>query len=144
MAQKTPKKPKGKDTAEARPPEQQLGDTPVAPWEMPTPAEKAAAKPVRRALHDALDEVDSPAKAEQVLDELENSVGEETVADVNAAAPTPATPADAAEQVQAAAEDVDPGERAPTVLEETARVVCGAQGREREVVAEAAQEVLNP
>ena len=30
------------------PPEQKLGDTPVAPWQMPTPEEKQQAKPVRR------------------------------------------------------------------------------------------------
>ena len=33
---------------EAEQPKQKLGDTPVAPWQMPTPAEKAAAEPVRR------------------------------------------------------------------------------------------------
>src|SRR5258708_3608142 len=35
-------------------PEQKLGDTPVAPTEMPTPAEKAKARPVRRALEQAV------------------------------------------------------------------------------------------
>lgn len=145
MAKKSTKPAKPKDhTAEPRPPEQQLGDTPVAPWEMPTPAEKAAAEPVRAALQAALDEVDSPAKAEQVLDEVEHVAGEQTVGDVADRLPTPATPAEAAHQVQDAAENAQSGDRAATVLAETARVVCGTQGREREAIAEAAQEILNP
>ena len=45
------------------PPKQKLGDTPVPPWEMPTPEEKEQAKPIRRALKDAVAKVDSPEKA---------------------------------------------------------------------------------
>jgi undecaprenyl-diphosphatase len=126
------------------PPEQQLGDTPVAPWEMPTPAEKAAAQPVREALQEALNEVDSPAKAEQVLDELESTIAEETVGDVVDSAPAPASATEAAQQVQEVVESAPSGECAAAVLKETARVVSGTQGREREVIAEAAQEILNP
>ena len=41
------------DSKPAQPPDdtpkQQLGDTPVAPWEMPTPDEKAKAEPVKQA-----------------------------------------------------------------------------------------------
>ena len=56
------KKPK-----QANPPEQKVGDTPVPPWEMPTPEEKEQAKPIRRALKDAVANVDSPEKAEEVI-----------------------------------------------------------------------------
>jgi membrane-associated phospholipid phosphatase len=126
------------------PPPQELGDTPVAPWEMPTPDEKAAAAPVRRALRDALVEVDSPEKAEALLAELEARAGDQTEGEVAETAPTPTTPAQAAEQVEAAAETAPPGETAPEVLTETARILAASHGREREVVSQAAQEVFNP
>ena len=60
------KKPKSKNA-----PEQKLGDTPVPPWEMPTPEEKAQAKPVKRALRKAVARVDSQEKADEVIDHLE-------------------------------------------------------------------------
>lgn len=128
----------------APPPPQELGDTPVAPWDMPTQAEKAAAAPVRRALRDALAEVDSPEKAEALLAELEARAGEQTEGDVAEVTPPPATPAQAAAQVEAAAETAPTGETAPQVLTETARVLAASEGREREVVSQAAQEIFNP
>jgi hypothetical protein len=51
-------------------PEQQVGDTPVPPWKMPGPAAKAAARPVRHALHEALAAVDSQEKADAIIEEL--------------------------------------------------------------------------
>ena len=42
-------KKKDQESKPTNTPEQKLGDTPVAPWDMPTPEEKAEAKPVRRA-----------------------------------------------------------------------------------------------
>ena len=125
-------------------PEQQLGDTPVAPWNMPTPAEKAAAKPVRRALHEALAEIDSQAKADAVVREMASASAGQMTADVAKTQPPPSTPAQAAQQVKQAAQTAPDGETASSVLAETARVITTAEGREREVVAEAAQEILNP
>ena len=72
-------------------PEQKLGDTPVPPWEMPTPEEKEQAKPIRRALKEAVAKVDSPEKAEEVIDDLEASAAGRTLKDVEQATPTPAT-----------------------------------------------------
>jgi len=135
---------KKEPTQEERPPEQKLGDTPVAPWNMPTSAEKAAAKPVRRALRKALSEVDSPEKADAVLEQLESDAAQQTVPEVAKATPTPATPAQGAQQVAAASEQANAGECAPAVLAETARVLAAAEGRSEEALAEAAQEVLNP
>jgi hypothetical protein len=63
-------------------PEQKLGDTPVPPWEMPTPEEKAQAKPVKRALKKAVKRVDSPEKAEEVIDHLETANAGKTVGDL--------------------------------------------------------------
>ncbi len=53
------------------PPEQKLGDTPVAPWEMPTPEEKAQAQPVRQALKEAIKHVNSQEKADDVIRHVE-------------------------------------------------------------------------
>ena len=63
-------------------PEQKLGDTPVPPWEMPTPEEKEQAKPIRRALKEAVANVDSPEKAEEVVKDLEAAAANQTMQDV--------------------------------------------------------------
>jgi undecaprenyl-diphosphatase len=128
----------------AKPPEQKLGDTPVAPWNMPTPAEKAEAKPVRRALREALAEVDSQEKADQVVSELAAAAAGQKITEVAKNQPTPATSTEAAQQVAQASQAAPTGDTAATVLNETARVITAAQGREQEVVAQATQEVLNP
>jgi undecaprenyl-diphosphatase len=125
-------------------PEQKLGDTPVPPWEMPTPEEKQEAKPARQALKDAVRQVDSPAKAEAVIDKLESAAAGETVENVKQVQPAAATPADAAHQVQDAVKAVPRSDKPEAALEETARVIAAAEGRPQEVLAEAAQEVLNP
>lgn len=133
-----------KEPQPTKPPEQKLGDTPVAPWNMPTPEEKAEVKPVRRALREALAEVDSQEKADEVMRKLAAATAGQTEAEVAATQPPPETPAQAAQQVEQASQAAPAGEAAPDVLAETARVVTTANGREREAVAEAAQEVLNP
>src|SRR5438093_7154098 len=56
---------------EAEQPKQKLGDTPVAPWKMPTPEEKAKAEPVKKALDEALAKVTTPEAADKVLENLE-------------------------------------------------------------------------
>lgn len=124
-------------------PKQQVGDTPVAPWSMPTPEEKAAVKPLRRTLHDALSEVDSQEKADAVIEELTAQAPEQTVREVAQTQPPP-TLEEAAQQVKGAGQNAADGEKAPTVLTETAQVIAATNGHEREVVAEAVQEVLNP
>src|SRR5215207_10923310 len=91
------KKPKSTHT-----PEQKLGDTPVPPWEMPTPEEKAQARPVRRALKEALANVDSPEKADEVIGKLETANVDKTTAEVEVSEPLATTPAAAAERVEAA------------------------------------------
>jgi undecaprenyl-diphosphatase len=125
-------------------PEQKLGDTPVAPWEMPTPEEKAQAKPVRRALKEAVANVDSPEKAEEVIQKLETANHGKTTQDVEQAQPATATPADAARQVEKAAEKAPNGKKTEEVLQATAQVLTTPDKRQQEVVAEAVQEVLNP
>ena len=93
MTTSTTKKKKKKPT---NPPEQKLGDTPVAPWEMPTPEEKAQAKPIRRALKEAVAKVDSPEKAEEVIDHLEATTAGQTAKEVEQAQPSKPTTAETA------------------------------------------------
>ena len=126
------------------PPEQKLGDTPVPPWEMPTPEEKEQAKPIRRALKDAVANVDSPEKADEVIEKLETSVADQTMKDVEQAQPPPASPASAARQVEKAAQTAPDGKKTEKVLKTTARVLASADKHQREVVSEAVQEGLNP
>ena len=125
-------------------PEQKLGDTPVPPWEMPTPEEKQDAKPARQALKNAIRQVDSPAKADEVINKLESAAAGETVEGVKQTQPAVDTPADGAQKVQDAVKAVTRKDKPEAALEETARVIAAAEGRPQEVLAEAAQEVLNP
>ena len=135
---------KDKKSQSNRLPEQKLGDTPVPPWEMPTPEEKAQAKPVRRALKEAIKEVDSAEKAEEVIDDLEATTAGQTTGDVERTQPTATTPAAAARQVQEAAQTAPESKKTEKVLEATAQALVTPDKRQREVVSEAVQEVLNP
>lgn len=125
-------------------PEQKLGDTPVPPWEMPTPEEKEQAKPIRRALKDAVSKVDSPEKAEEVIEKLETSAAGQTMENIKQTQTPPATPASAARLVEKAAQTAPDEKKTEKVLKTTAKVLASADKHQREVVSEAVQEVLNP
>jgi hypothetical protein len=133
------KKRKSKD-----PPEQKLGDTPVLPWEMPTTEEKEEAKPVRKALEEAVENVDSQEEADEVMEDLEEKIGEKTMAEIEENEPSVETTIEAAQKVQAAEGTARGTEETEEVLEETARVLAASEERPKEVVSEAVQEVLNP
>ncbi len=126
------------------PPEQKLGDTPVPPWEMPTPEEKQDAKPVKRALKDAVARIDSQEKADEVIEKLETAAGDKTAADVQKSQAPVQTPAKAAQKVQKAAESASDTEQAKKVIETTAKVLVAADKRPKEAVSEAVQEVITP
>lgn len=134
---------KDKKQRSTRTPEQKLGDTPVPPWEMPTDEEKEQARPVRRALKDAVGEVDSPEKAEEVIEKLEAATADQTVEDVQQAQPPASTPA-AARRIERAARTVPDQKKTEEVLTATAETLTSPDKRQREVVSEAVQEVLNP
>lgn len=132
-------------------PQQQLGDTPVAPWEMPTPDEKAKAEPVKQALQEAVDHVDTPEKADQVAESLQRQAGARTTGDVEKTEKAQQPPAKAGENLEQAAQAVQATAQAAASTEKTSEVIAttvekiaGAQGRDREALAQAAQEVLNP
>ena len=140
----SPSKNKDKKNESTKLPEQKLGDTPVPPWEMPTPEEKAQAKPIRRALKEAVAKVDSPEKADKVMEKLETKAADQTAEDVQQTQPPSATPASAAQQVKKAAQTAPGTKKTEKVLDTTARVLTSPDKRQREVVSEAVQEVLNP
>lgn len=142
--EKVTKKKKEKGPKPTNPPEQQLGDTPVPPWEMPTPEEKAQAQPVKQALKEAVTKVDSPEKADEVIQNLEQKAAGKTATEVQQAEPPITTPAHAAQQVQAAVQAAPEEKKPEKALEETAKALTTPDPRAREAVAEAVQEVLNP
>lgn len=126
------------------PPEQKLGDTPVPPWEMSTPQEKQEARPVKRALKDAVAKIDSQEKADEVMEKLETAAAGKTAADVQNSQSPVKTPAKAAQKVQKAAESASDTEQTKKVIETTAKVLAAADRRPREAVSEAVQEVITP
>ena len=137
-------KDRDKKSKSKNPPEQKVGDTPVPPWEMPTPEEKAQVKPVRRALEEAISDVDSEEKADEVVEELETTAADKTATEVEQTQPEADTPAEAAQQIEAAARTASDGKETEEVLDATARALTTPDKRQNEVISEAAQEVLNP
>jgi undecaprenyl-diphosphatase len=135
---------------DADPPKQQLGDTPVAPWQMPTPEEKAKAEPVRVALEKAVKAVDSPEKADQVAESLERKAGVRTEVNVEKSEKAKQNSkggdklTESAQAVKQAAKAAPSAEKTSAVIAETVEKIAGADGRDREALAQAAQEVLNP
>src|SRR6266508_792074 len=117
---------KDRKTKPKDPPEQKLGDTPVAPWEMPTPEEKEKARPVRRAIKEALSKVDSQEKADEVMDKLEAAAAHMTATEVKQTQPPIATPGQAAQKVEAAAQTAPESKKTEKVLKETAKVLATA------------------
>ncbi|MGE5463972.1 MAG: phosphatase PAP2 family protein [Syntrophothermus sp.] len=126
------------------PREQKLGDTPVPPWEMPTPEEKEEVKPVKRALKQAVANVDSPEKADEVVEKLESAAGNKTTADVQQAQKPVQSSTKAAEKVQKAARATTETDQTAKVIETTAKVLAASDARPKEAVSEAVQEVINP
>jgi undecaprenyl-diphosphatase len=127
-----------------RQPEQKLGDTPVAPWEMPTPEEKQQAKPVRRALKKAVSKVDSQEKADKVIEKLESAVGETKASEVQQTRAKIDSPAEAAQKVKAVEQSAPESKKPEKVIEKTAQVLATSEGHAKEAVSEAVQEVMNP
>jgi undecaprenyl-diphosphatase len=126
------------------PPEQKLGDTPVPPWEMPTPQEKKEAKPVKRALKAAVSKIDSQEKADKVIEKLETAAAGKTEKDVQKSQAPVETSAKAAQKVKKAAESASDAEQAKKVIETTAKVLAAADKRPKEAVSQAVQEVISP
>ncbi len=125
-------------------PKKILENPPPRPGDLVNAQEKAEVKPVKDELMQALQEVDSPEKAAELVRKLEETAGRQTGTDVVQTHATPATSTEAAQQVTQASASAAPGEKPADVIAEAARVVTAAKGREREAVAQAVQEVFNP
>jgi membrane-associated phospholipid phosphatase len=126
------------------PPDQKLGDTPVPPWDMPTPEEKKDARPVKRALKKAVAKIDSQKKADEVMEKLETAAAGKTAQDVQKSQASVDTPAKAAQKIQKAARSTSYLEQAEKVIETTAEVLAAADKRPKEAISEAVQEVITP
>ncbi len=131
--------------APTEPPEQKLGDTPVAPWEMPTPEQKADVQPLRRALTKALSQVDSEEQADHVAQQLVTETPRKNVEQ----APSEKNPgekpaAQAAREVERTTRITPRGESVDRVVHKAVTELEGTKGSQREALAEAMQEVFNP
>src|SRR5512141_1202555 len=131
-------------------PKDQPGDTPAVPLEKPTPEEKAKAEPVRRTLDQATAQVDSPEKANRIAVRLEELAGSATTGDIEQAR-QPEQPAKVSDKVTASSQRIEqatksapPGEKAANGIAQAAKEITASPGRERDALAEATQETLNP
>jgi undecaprenyl-diphosphatase len=116
-------------------------DTSRAPWALPSPEARAAARPAKEALKDALREIKTPEQAAHVADEVLAAAGDKTekqVLEENSASPQPG------QAVQAAAATTPGAEKAPATLVEAAKQVAGSSGETREALELAVQKATNP
>jgi undecaprenyl-diphosphatase len=95
-------------------------------------------------MKEAIADVSSQEKADEVIDNLDSAAGSTTADEVKQTQPPIATSAQAAQKVEAAAETASESKRTEKIIKETAKVLVTAQGREQEAVSQAVQEVVNP
>jgi undecaprenyl-diphosphatase len=123
------------------PDSQPAEDTSRAPWAPPSPEARAAARPAKEALKDALREIKTPEQAAQVADQVIAAAGDMTekqVREENVASSEPG------QAVQAAAETAPGVAKAPATLVEAAKQVAGSSGETREALEQAVQKATNP
>ncbi len=130
--------------------EHQPGDTSLAPLEKPKPEEKAEAEPVHQVLEKGIAQVNSPEKASQVAEQLEELASHTTTEEVEQAA-QPEKPRKVSDQVakssrriERATQSVPLEEKAATGIAQTAREITGSSGREKAALSEITAETLNP
>jgi membrane-associated phospholipid phosphatase len=122
----------------AQPEAEETARLPGAP---PAPEARAAARPAKSALTEALHEIKTPAQAAQVADQVAAAAGDTTeqqVREQTDGAPKPG------QAVQAAAAQAPAGEKAPAVLIEAAKQVTASTGETREALDQAIQQATNP
>src|SRR2546430_764845 len=108
-----------------------------------TPEEQQAKEDTKSALKEAIAQVDSPQKADQVVTELEARAGAKKEIDVAERTPTPADALAAASAIQQAA--AAPAAQKPQqVITETAKQIAAADPEEEQVIADAVREAVNP
>lgn len=127
-------------TSHEQQPERAPEDTPAHSWGGPSPEAKAAAEPAKEAVKEAIQDIKTPAQAEQVAAELVSAAAgttEKELREQGAAAPEPA------QAIQSAA-SAPPAEKAPATLVEAARQVAASSGETREALEQAIHEATNP
>lgn len=126
------------------------GDSTPAPWDKPAPEEKANAEPARQALDQATAKVNSPEKAERVVEKLEQIAGGVTTGDVEQAAQvekpgsTPEKVAESSQRINQAAKSGPAEEKAAQGIAQAATEITTSPGRERVALAEATEKTLSP
>lgn len=119
------------------------------PWQKPDEETRAAAEPVEKELEEALANIDTPEKAQALVDELHKDTADEKIeeipADVDEDAPATEQVKMAADAVKKACDgqsgDVD---EAAAIIEAAAKEAATLKGEPYEAIAEAIQEVTNP
>ena len=136
--------------ARYRPVEPPPKDIPALSSEKPKPEETAKAEPARRALGQAIAQVDSPEKASQVAGRLEELAGSATTGEVEQAK-QPEEPGEVSEKVaessrriEQAAKSAPREEKASEGIAQAAKEITASPGRERAALSEATQKTLNP
>lgn len=131
-------------------PERLPGDTSPSPIEKPKPEEKAKAEPIHQVLNKGIAQVNSPEKASQVAEQLEELAGNTTTEEVAQAA-TPEKPgkvsdrvAKSSQRVERAAQSAPPEEKNAAGIAQTAREIMASTGREKAALSEVTEETLNP
>lgn len=109
-----------------------------------TPEEEQSKNKTKDALKKALDAVDGPAKADQVVADLESRVGTTKQAEVEQTTPTPADAEAAAAKIQQSAETTPHAEKPQHVITEVAAQLVSSDQQDEHVIAEAVKEALNP
>jgi len=108
-----------------------------------TPEEEQAKEKTKAALKEAVAAVDSPAKADQVVTDLESRVGAMMQADVEKKVPTPVDAEAAAAAIQQSA-TTPPDEKPQHVITEVASQLVAAEAQDEHVIAQAVSEAINP
>jgi membrane-associated phospholipid phosphatase len=119
------------------------------PWQKPDEETRAAAEPVEKELEEALADIDTPEKAQAVVDELLKDAADETVDEIPDGVDKNAPPPD---QVKMAADSIKKAyngqtgdvDEAAAIIEAAAKEATTLEGEPYEAITEAIQEVTNP
>jgi len=108
-----------------------------------TQAQQAMEK-TKVALEEAISTIKTPEQADQVIADLQRVAGAATEKEVAAQQPAPADSLDAANKIEAVAEETPPHEKPQAVIAEAAAQIAAAQGESEEVLSQAVHQVTNP
>lgn len=141
------------DAAKETPVEEQMSES-ADPWNQPDEATKAAAQPVEEKLEAALKAINTPAKADALIERLASGVGDrQAIAIEDGPSPAAATDAPPEMQMAAASQRVEqaveaspnkPVAEAAAAIESIAEMALALDGPAYEALVEAVQTVTDP